>query len=186
VGSIPSLVLGRLSDKKNLYLHTECLFGSAADLIKCGAAKGATCTLAMGDKDLVDYVDDNSDVLFLPVDVVNDSHEIELKNMYAINSAISVDSFGQAACDYIGDQIYSGFGGIVDFMRGASCSDGLAILAMTSKTKNGRSKFCNQLSSPVTLTRADIDVVVTEIGTVDLRGANVDQRNKLIREVFNT
>jgi len=184
VGSIPSLVFKNLFDKKDIYIHTECLFESAVDLLESGVANGATCTLALGDDRLVKFVDNNQKIKFLPVDLVNSASEIASKNIYAINSATSIDFLGQATADYIDNQIYSGFGGIVDFMRGAASGDGLAILAMTSKTQRGISKICQRLQSPVTLTRADIDVIVTERGIVDLRGTTTKQRSVLIKEIF--
>lgn len=183
IGSVPSLVLNNLLNKKNIYIHTECLFDSAIDLLANGVAIGATCTLAMGGKKIIDYVDDNKNILFLPVDFVNDPKEIAKKNIYAINSAISIDFLGQCSSDCIGHQIYSGFGGIVDFMRGASCGGGLSILATTSKTNKGHFKFCEKLNSPVTLTRADVDVIVTEHGIADLRGTTMNERSKLIKKI---
>ena len=183
VGSIPSLVLNRLHNKENLSLHTECLFDSAIGLLESQVAKNAICTLALGGNNLVKYINENKKVQFMPVEFVNDPNIIASKNIYAINSAISVDFLGQACSDSIGKDIYSGFGGIVDFMRGASYGDGLSILALTSKTKCGKLKFLKKISSPVTLTRADVDVIITENGLVDLRGTTIKQRSYLIKKV---
>jgi 4-hydroxybutyrate CoA-transferase len=183
VGTIPSLVLYHLQSKKNIKIHTECFFDASMNLMLSGAATEAKCTLAMGTQKLIDFLDNNNSVEILDVEKINDPRIISDKNIYAINSSVSLDLLGQASCDYVGNNIYSGFGGILDFMRGASYGSGLAILAMTSRTKKGQSKICKRLNSPVTLTRADIDFIVTEYGTVDLRGTTSRDRCFLIKEI---
>jgi 4-hydroxybutyrate CoA-transferase len=183
VGAIPSLVLYHLQTRENIKIHTECFFDASMNLMLSGAAIEAKCTLAMGTQKLIDFLHNNNSVEVLDVEKINDPRIISDKNIYAINSSVSLDLLGQASCDYVGNNIYSGFGGILDFMRGASYGSGLAILAMTSRTKKSQSKICKRLNSPVTLTRADIDFIVTEYGTVDLRGTTSRDRCFLIKEI---
>jgi len=194
IGNIPNAVLSRLGNHKNLGLHTEMFSDGVIDLILKdvinsnykGIDKGrAVATFLMGTKRLYDYVDDNPFVEMRSADYVNDIVNIR-KNpkMVAINSAIEVDLTGQICADSIGSKLYSGVGGQMDFIRGASLSEGgKAIIALPSTTKKGVNRIVPFLKhgAGVVTTRAHVHYVVTEYGVANLYGKTLKQRaNALI------
>jgi len=134
----------------------------------------------MGTRKLYDFVDDNPEVLMLDIAYVNDTAVIRRNpKVTAVNSAIEVDLTGQVCADSIGTRHYSGVGGQMDFIRGASLSEGgKPIIALTSATKHGESKIVPFLrqGAGVTSTRAHIHYVVTEYGVANLYGKNLRQR----------
>ena len=189
IGSIPNAVLSRLGNHKDLGLHTEMFSDGVIDLILKDVINGnykgvnagrALTTFLMGSKRLYDYVDDNPFVEMRSCDYVNDVVNIR-KNpkMVAINSAIQVDLSGQVCADSIGTRMYSGVGGQMDFIRGASLSEGgKAIIAMPSMTNKGISRivpFLNPGAGVVT-TRAHVQYIVTEYGVANLYGKTIKQR----------
>ena len=189
IGSIPNAVLSRLGNHKDLGLHTEMFSDGVIDLIlkdviNCNYkginAGRVLTTFLMGSKKLYDYVDDNPFIEMRSCDYVNDVANIR-KNpkMVAINSAIQVDLSGQVCADSIGTRMYSGVGGQMDFIRGASLSEGgKAIIAMPSTTSNGISRivpFINPGAGVVT-TRAHVQYIVTEYGVANLYGKTIKQR----------
>ena len=189
IGSIPNAVLSRLGNHKDLGLHTEMFSDGVIDLIlkdviNCNYkginAGRVLTTFLMGSKKLYDYVDDNPFIEMRSCDYVNDVANIR-KNpkMVAINSAIQVDLSGQVCADSIGTRMYSGVGGQMDFIRGASLSEGgKAIIAMPSTTSNGISRivpFLNPGAGVVT-TRAHVQYIVTEYGVANLYGKTIKQR----------
>ena len=189
IGSIPNAVLSRLGNHKDLGLHTEMFSDGVIDLIlkdvingnyKGVSAGRALTTFLAGSKRLYDYVDDNPFVEMRSCDYVNDVSNICLNpRMIAINSAIQVDLSGQVCADSIGTRMYSGVGGQMDFIRGASLSDGgKAIIAMPSTTNKGISRivpFLNPGAGVVT-TRAHVQYIVTEYGVANLYGKTIKQR----------
>ena len=189
IGSIPNAVLSRLGNHKDLGLHTEMFSDGVIDLIlndviNCnykGINSGrALTTFLMGTKRLYDYVDDNPFVEMRSCDYVNDVVNIRQNpKMVAINSAIQVDLSGQVCADSIGTRMYSGVGGQMDFIRGASLSEGgKAIIAMPSTTRKGISRivpFLNPGAGVVT-TRAHVHYIVTEYGVANLYGKTIEQR----------
>ena len=193
IGTIPNAVLSRLGNHKNLGLHTEMFSDGVIDLIlndviNCnykGVNKGrALATFLMGSKRLFDYVDDNPFIEMREADYVNNvSIIMQNPRMVAINSAIEVDVTGQVCADSIGKSIYSGVGGQMDFIRGASLSEGgKAIIALPSVTKKGVSRivpFLKQGAGVVT-TRAHIHYVVTEYGVANLFGKSIQERAKAL------
>ncbi|HFS67663.1 MAG TPA: acetyl-CoA hydrolase/transferase family protein [Flavobacteriia bacterium] len=195
IGSIPNAVLSKLTNHKNLGLHTEMFSDGVIDLILKDVINGnhkginpgrAMATFLMGTKRLYDYVDDNPFVEMRSSDFVNDVSIIKQNpKMVAINSAIEIDVTGQVCADSIGTTLYSGVGGQMDFIRGASLSKGgKAILAMPSQTSKGISRIVPFLKkgAGVVTTRAHIHYVVTEYGIADLYGKTIKQRIKdLIR-----
>jgi acyl-CoA hydrolase len=191
IGSIPNAVLSKLGNHKNLGLHTEMFSDGVIDLIlkdvingnKKGINPGrAMATFLMGTKRLYDYVDDNPFVEMRTSDFVNDVAIIRQNpKMVAINSAIEIDVTGQVCADSIGTKLYSGVGGQMDFIRGASLSKGgKAILAMPSQTNKGISRIVPFLKkgAGVVTTRAHIHYVVTEYGVANLYGKTIKQRIK--------
>lgn len=193
IGGIPNAVLACLGNHKNLGVHTEMFSDGILPLVESGVVNGTNkkshpgkmvSTFAVGSRKLYDFIDDNPMVAMLDVSYTN-STEVIKKNpkVTAINSAIEIDITGQICADSIGSRMYSGVGGQMDFIRGASLSkDGKPIIAMTSTTKKGQSKivpFLKQGAGVVT-TRAHVHYIATEYGIVDLYGKNLAQRAKAL------
>ena len=146
--------------------------------------KFVSCFL-MGTKKLYDFVDHNPDVLIKPVDYTNDPFVVaKIDNIVSINSAMQVDLMGQVNAEMIGSRQFSGVGGQVDFVRGASrAKGGRAIIAMPSTTGHGKiSKIVPLLDegAAVTTSRNDVDYVVTEFGIASLKGKTLRQRAKAL------
>lgn len=189
IGSIPNAALSKLTNHKDLGLHTEMFSDGVIDLIEkdvinCnykGTLRGRVlATFLMGSKRLYDYVDDNPFFEMKESSMVNDTARIR-KNpkMVAINSAIEVDVTGQVCADSIGPNMYSGVGGQMDFIRGASLSQGgKAIIALPSITKRGESRIVPHLKqgAGVVSTRAHVHYIITENGIADLYGKTLKQR----------
>lgn len=196
IGVIPNAVLKKLGNHKNLGIHTEMLSDGVIDLILKnvinsnykGINRGrALTTFLLGTKRLYDYVDDNPFIEMRGADYVNDVANIR-KNpkMVAINSAIEVDLTGQVCADSIGMNLYSGVGGQMDFIRGASLSEGgKPIIALPSTTNKGFSRiapFLKQGAGVVT-TRAHVHYVITEYGIANLFGKTIKQRAKALIKI---
>ena len=193
IGSIPDQVLKNLSGHKDLGIHTEMLSDGVIPLIKSGIInnkykklnRGRSVTgFVSGTRKLYDFVDDNPEVRVMDISYVNDPGVIS-KNpkVTAINSAIEVDITGQVCADSIGTYQYSGIGGQMDFMRGASISeDGKPIIAMPSTTDKGISRIVPFLKegAGVVTTRGHVHWVVTEYGITDLFGKNLRQRARAL------
>ncbi|CAG5083369.1 acetyl-CoA hydrolase/transferase family protein [Parvicella tangerina] len=196
IGNIPNAVLSKLFNHKGLGIHSEMFSDGVIDLIlkdvvNCNATAinpgRALATFLMGSKRLYDYVDDNPFIEMSSSDIVNDVANIsQNKKMVAINSAIEIDLTGQVCADSIGARMYSGVGGQMDFIRGASLSEGgKAIIALPSTTKKGISRlvpFLKQGAGIVT-TRAHVHYVVTEYGVANLYGKTIEQRAKALLEI---
>ncbi|MBQ0786642.1 MAG: acetyl-CoA hydrolase/transferase family protein [Oceanihabitans sp.] len=191
IGSIPNAVLTRLTNHKDLGLHTEMFSDGVIDLILKDVINGnykginrgrALSTFLIGSKRLYDYVDDNPFVEMRASNYTNDVSIIKQNpKMVAINSAIEVDVTGQVCADSIGAHMYSGVGGQVDFIRGASLSEGgKAIIALPSTTKSGVSKIVPYLKpgAGVITTRSHVHYVVTEYGIANLYGKTIKERVK--------
>jgi len=193
IGSIPDQVFRNLSSHKNLGIHTEMLSDGAIPLIESGVInnkykklnRGRSVTgFISGTRRLYDFVDDNPEIRVMDISYVNDPGVISQNpKATAINSAIEIDLTGQVCADSIGTYQYSGIGGQMDFMRGASISeDGKPIIAMPSITDKGVSRivpFLKQGAGVVT-TRGHVHWVVTEYGITDLFGKNLKQRARAL------
>jgi acyl-CoA hydrolase len=139
----------------------------------------------MGSRALYDFVDDNPEVAFLDIAYVNDTSIIRKNDrVVAINSALQVDLSGQVCADSIGTQIYSGVGGQMDFMRGASLSEGgRAIIALPSTAAGGSLSRIRPVLDPgagVVTTRAHVQTIVTEFGVAELRGRSLSERARAL------
>lgn len=189
IGAIPDAVLRSLSNHKNLGIHTEMFSDGVMDLVEKGVVtnsekikhQGEIVTgFIAGTRKLYDFVDDNPDVRFLDIAYVNNPAVISANpKVVAINSAVEIDITGQVCADSIGTYQFSGVGGQMDFMRGASLSkNGKPIIALNSLTKSGESKIVPFLKpgAGVVTTRAHVHYVVTEFGIADLFGKNLHQR----------
>jgi acyl-CoA hydrolase/RimJ/RimL family protein N-acetyltransferase len=190
IGEIPSAVMAALADKKDLGMHTEMFTEAVIPLIEKGVLNGRQKTLlpgkivssfCFGTRRLYDYIHDNPRFDFRPTEFTNDPFQIARnRRMVAISSAIEVDLTGQVCADSIGDRFYSGFGGQVDFIRGAARSDGgKPIIALLSTARNGEVPRIVPRLRPgagVVTSRADVRYVVTEYGVADLHGKSVRER----------
>jgi acyl-CoA hydrolase len=197
IGGIPSAILPYLIDRKDLGIHTETLTESAIPLIEKGVITGARKQInpnkillgfALGTREWYEYVDDNPIFDFQPSSYCNDPFLIaQNDNMVAINSAVEIDITGQAVSDSVGTRFISGFGGQLDFMRGAARSrGGKPVIAISSTARNGAvSRIVPQISNGagVVTTRADIHYVVTEYGVAYLHGKNVRQRAEALIQI---
>jgi acyl-CoA hydrolase/GNAT superfamily N-acetyltransferase len=190
IGEIPNAVLAALTNKKDLGMHTEMFTEAIVPLIESGVLNCARKTLlpgkivasfCFGTRKLYDYIHDNPRFEFRPTEFTNDPFQIARnRRMVAISSAIEVDLTGQVCADSIGEKFYSGFGGQVDFIRGAARSEGgKPIIALPSATKDLKvSRIVASLkpSAGVVTTRADVHYVVTEYGIANLHGKSVRER----------
>jgi acyl-CoA hydrolase len=189
IGSIPNAALAKLGNHKDLGLHTEMFSDGVIDLIEKGiincnykeVGRGrALATFLIGSQRLYDFVNDNPFIEMKESSFVNDTSKIRRNpKMVAINSAIEVDLTGQVCADSIGAKMYSGVGGQMDFIRGASLSEGgKAIIALPSITSRGESRivpFLKQGAGVVT-TRSHVQYIITENGIADLYGKTLKQR----------
>jgi acyl-CoA hydrolase len=193
IGVIPNAILPKLTNHKDLGIHTELLSDGVIDLIlkdvinsnnkKINRGRALT-TFLMGSKRLYDYVDDNPFIEMREADYVNDVSNIR-KNpkVVAVNSAIEVDLTGQVCSDSIGTCMYSGVGGQMDFIRGASLSEGgKPIIALPSTTKKGVNRIVPFLKhgAGVVTTRAHVHYIITEYGVANLYGKTISQRAKAL------
>ena len=189
-GYAPNALLSHLHKKKHLGIHTELLTDGIVELMKSGVVdnsrksidRGKTvASFCMGRAETYEYLDDNPSVEFKTIDYTNNPLIIsKIKRMTAINSAMEIDLTGQATAESLGSTFYSGIGGQADFMRGALLAPGgKSILALPSTALGGKvSRIVPALSpgSGVTLTRGDVQYVVTERGIAYLQGKNIRER----------
>ena len=196
IGAIPDAVLDALDDHENLGVHTEMFSDGIIDLIEQGVITGTNKAVhpgkvvgsfAMGTRRLYDFMDDNPLVAMLDVAYVNDTAVIRRNpKVTAINSAIEVDLTGQVCADTIGTYQYSGVGGQMDFIRGASLSEGgKPIIALPSTTRSGISRIVPHLKegADVVTTRAHVHHIVTEYGSVNLYGKNLRDRAEALIDI---
>ncbi len=193
IGAVPDAVLKYLYDKKDLGVHTELFSDGVIDLVEAGVLTNAAKTLhqgkilagfILGSKRLYDWVDDNPMIEMRRTEYVNDPFVIAKNDkMVAINSAIEVDLTGQICADSIGPKLYSGVGGQLDFIYGASRSKGgVPIIALPSDTVTRSGKRFSRITAMlkqgagVVTTRNHVRYVVTEYGVADLYGKTIRQR----------
>jgi len=190
IGRIPDAVLACLGSRRDLGIHTEMLSDGVMRLAQAGVITGKKKTLLpgkmvtsflMGSEKLYEWAHENPALEMRPSSFTNDPFQIARNDhMVAINSALAVDLTGQVAADTIGGRFFSGIGGQVDFIRGASRSrGGRPIIALPSTAKGGKvSRICPALEegAGVVTSRGDIHYVVTEYGVADLWGKNIRQR----------
>lgn len=196
IGAIPNAVLAALAGHKNLGIHTEMFSDGVMPLIESGVINNqekrihpgkVVAGFVMGTRSLYDYIDDNPQVAMLDIAYVNDSAVIRRNpRVVAINSAIEVDLTGQVCADSIGKMMFSGVGGQMDFIRGASLSEGgKPIIALPSRTSKGISRIVPYLKegAGVVTTRAHVHYVVTEYGVANLYGKNMHQRARALIDI---
>jgi acyl-CoA hydrolase len=190
IGGIPDSVYENLEGALDLGIHTEMISDGAMRAIERGVVTGnrktlhpgkAVITFALGSEELYEYVDNNPFLEAHPVSYVNDPFVASQNDhLVAINSAIEVDLTGQVCSDSIGSYIYSGFGGQVDFIRGAARSrGGRPVIALPATARRGESSRivpCLKEGAGVVTSRADVHYVVTEHGVANLFGKNLRER----------
>jgi acyl-CoA hydrolase len=195
IGAIPDQVLKNLTGHRYLGLHTEMLSDGVIPLIQKGIIDNSKKKLNIGrsvtgfmagTKKLYDFVNDNPGIRVMDISYVNDTSIIRQNpKVTAINSAIEIDLTGQVCADSLGTYQYSGIGGQMDFIRGASLSEGgKPIIALPSVTSKGLSRIVPFLKegAGVVTTRGHVHWVVTEYGIVNLFGKNLKQRaRELVR-----
>lgn len=193
IGSIPDAVLAALGGHRYLGVHTEMWSDGLLDLLESGAVDnsrkykhvGKTVSgFVMGTQRLYDFIDDNPAVVQLDIGYVNNPYIISRNpKVAAINSAVEVDLTGQVCADSVGSRVISGVGGQMDFIRGASLSEGgKPIIALPSCCKDGSSRIVDTLrpGAGVVTTRAHVHYVVTEHGVADLYGRTLHERAKAL------
>lgn len=197
IGGIPDAVLSNLDGKKDLGVHTEMISDGLMKALSKGIITGArknlhpnkiVSTFILGSKELYEFSNDNPMFELHPTDYTNDPFIASKNdNLVAINSAVELDFTGQICSGSIGPRIYSGFGGQVDFMRGAANSKGgIPIIALSATAKDGEiSRIVPALkeSAGVVTTRADVRYVVTEYGVANLFGKNFHQRVRALIDI---
>jgi acyl-CoA hydrolase len=197
IGGIPNAVLGLLGDHRDLGIHSEMCPDGVVDLIQSGVVNNEKKTLhphkviaafVLGTRRLFDFIDDNPIFEFHPTAYCNNPFIIAQNDrMVAINSAIEVDITGQVCSDSVGELPYSGFGGQLDFIRGAAHSKGgLPIIALPATAKGGRVSRIVPTLQPgagVVTTRGDVHYVVTEFGVAYLHGKSLRQRAEALIEI---
>ena len=196
IGAIPNAVLASLGNHRGLGVHTEMFSDGVVDLVEKGVITNENKAIhpgrivsgfVSGSQRLYDFIDDNPNVFLLDIGFVNDTHVIRQQpKMTAINSAVEIDLTGQICADSIGTRTFSGVGGQMDFVRGASLSQGgKPIFAVTSVTNKGVSRIVPLLKpgAGVVTTRAHVHYVVTEFGIADLYGKNLRQRATALIEI---
>lgn len=194
IGAIPDATLACLGQHRDLGIHTEMFSDGVLPLVESGVINNSrkrkhrgriVTTFAMGSQQLYDFVDDNPQCAFLDVEYTNDTSVIrQNKQVMAINSALQVDVTGQVCADSIGTQVYSGVGGQMDFVRGASLSEGgRSVIALPATACNGKVSRITSLLSPgagVVTTRAHVHYIVTEYGVANLRAKSLSERARAL------
>lgn len=193
IGALPNALAAQLGGHRNLGLHTEMFADGLLALIKKGVINGAckkldtgkvVASFLLGSNDVYSFIDNNPDVLMRDIEYTNDPFIIRQNpHMKAINSATEVDFTGQVCADSIGTRLFSGTGGQLEFVRGASMSEGgKSITAFASRTLKGQAKIVPALKegAGVVTPRSDAHWIVTEYGAVDLYGKSIQERAKLM------
>lgn len=196
IGAIPDATLNYLGNHKDLGVHTEMFSDGILPLVEKGVITGKykvkhpgfiVTGFLLGSRELYNFVDDNPIVRVKDIEYVNDSSVIKQNpKVTSINSAIEIDLTGQVCADSIGTRIYSGVGGQMDFIRGASLSEGgKPIIALPSRTKKGMTKIVPFLKegAGVVTTRAHVHYVATEYGIADLYGQSLRERAKRLIQI---
>ena len=192
IGSLPNAVCAMLEGRKDLGIHTELMTPALARLIVCGAVTNrrkvtypgrSVFTFAMGDRAFYEFLDNNPSMHSAPVQIVNDPRHIAKNDkVVSVNATLQVDLSGACNSEHLLGRQYSGSGGQLDFVRGASASrGGKSIIACRSTARDGKvSRIVTALDGPVTTPRNDIHFIVTEYGSVDLRGKSLRQRKEAL------
>ena len=205
IGGIPNAVAMALKGKSDLGIHTEMMTSGMVELASLGVVNGSkktlhkgkiVCTFALGNAELYEFLDDNPSVIIMDGNYVNDPDIIAKNdNMVSINTTIEIDLTGQCCSESIGPIQFSGTGGQADTAIGAQkAKNGRSIIALYSTAmvrskevgdKEEISKIVPMLKQGaiVSLSRNDVDFVVTEYGVASLRGTNIRERVERLIEI---
>ncbi len=195
VGGVPNAVCEMLFDHKDLGVHSELIGPGLTKLIQSGAVTNKykkihpnknVYTLAMGDKEMYEFLDNNSSMEAYPVNFVNDPYIIgQNDNVISINSFLQVDLMGQVNAEFMKGRQYSAPGGQLDFVRGSQLSKGgKSILTAYSTAAKGKiSRIVPKLEGPSTESRGDTQYIVTEYGVVNLRGKSTAERTMALIQI---
>ena len=192
VGAMPDAVMNFLSHREDLGIHTEMITTGSKMLIESGAVTNkyknintgvSVASFAGGTPELYEWLNENPMVEFWPIHYTNDARTIsKIDNMMSVNSALEVDLMGQVCAEAIGIKQYSGIGGQMDFVRGATwAKGGKSFIALTSTAKGGTVSRISAALAPgttVSTSRNDVDNIVTEYGIAALRGQTLPERAK--------
>ena len=188
IGSLPNAVCGMLEGRNDLGIHTELMTPALVRLVECGAVTNrrkatypgrSVFTFALGDRAFYEFLDNNPSMHSAPVQIVNDPRHISKNDKFvSVNAILQVDLSGACNSEHLMGRQYSGSGGQLDFVRGASASrGGKSIIACRSTATDGAvSRIVTILEGPVTTPRNDTHFVVTEYGAVDLREKSLWER----------
>jgi acyl-CoA hydrolase len=190
IGGIPDAVLACLKDKRDLGIHSELVGDGVIDLVESGVLNGERKSLhrgkivlsfVLGSQRLIDFVHEHTGFEFRPICYTNDPFVVAQNDrMVAINAALQVDLTGQVCADSLGTRPFSGFGGQVDFIRGAARSKGgVPIIALPSTARHDTLSRIVPMLEPgagVVTSRADVHYVVTEHGIAYLHGKTLRER----------
>ena len=193
IGALPNALAACLEDRRDLGLHTEMFADGILKLIRSGVINGSrkkvdrgkvVASFLLGSNDVYNFIDHNPDVLMKDIKYTNDPWVIASNpGMIAINSATEVDLTGQISADSIGMRIFSGTGGLLNFVSGATMSEGgKSVTAFASRTNKGKNKIVDALNpgAGVVTPRSDAHWIVTEYGAVDLYGKSLQERARLM------
>ena len=193
IGALPNALAAQLKDHRDLGVHTEMFADGILRLIRSGVVNGANkkidrgqvvASFLLGSQDVYSFIDHNPVVAMRDIKYTNDPWIIAQNPlMMAINSATEVDLTGQISADSIGTRIFSGTGGQLDFVKGATMSEGgKSVTACASRTNKGKNKIVSHLNpgAGVVTPRADAHWIVTEYGAVDLYGKSLQERARLL------
>lgn len=188
IGAVPESVLGALSERNDLGIHSGILTDASVELIERGVVTNASKTsdpgvsvaaLLMGSQRLFRHVDQNPNVLLCPIGYTHDPERLASQHRFvAINSAIEVDLTGQVNAETAGGRYVGAVGGGSEFLRAANRSAGGVPIVALPSTAGRHSRIVSRLSGPVTTTRSDAGVFVTEYGVADLRGLTLSERRE--------
>ena len=191
MGSIPEAIASRIMDRRDLGFHSGMASDFLVDLMVSGVVTNATkpfdkgistAAILLGRTKLYEFAKQNKNLKLRPSWHTHSGDVHRLKNFVSINSALEVDLTGQVGSEELNGIAVSAIGGQPDLVRAAHRSDGgHAVIALPSSAREGKySRIVSQLSGPVTTARSDVDVIVTENGTADLRGKNLQQRRQAL------
>ena len=181
IGTAVTAAMSSLRSHRRLCFHGGIIADPVLDLLDAGALDHATTGVAIGSAGFYERLASDGRIAFRPVSVTHDAARLAaLPSLIAVNSAIEVDLFGQVNSEMIGGRQVSGHGGVADFVRGARRSaNGRAVIVLAATGREGKvSRIVSRLpaGAPVSVTRADIDMVATEHGIAVLRDADIDER----------
>jgi acyl-CoA hydrolase len=188
IGGAPSAVPAFLCGHSGLRLHSGIIGQRHLDLLRSGAlasCRGHKVGLAFGGEDLYTFAAADERLEFVDVTVTHDEAKLAaIPRFFAINSAVSVDLFGQANVEWVSDRLVSGVGGAPNFARGATRSSGGQSIIVLPSMANRTSRIVDRLTTPtISLARTDVDAVVTEFGAALLRGRSLDERAQALNVI---